>query len=71
MDTQLLRQKTLYDKKIYGDPFKEGDLEWLHSTVVPKGCSKKLHHPWSGPFTVVKRLVCIGSDIQKVDTSGL
>ena len=56
MGTQLLRQKTLYDKNIHGDPYKEGDLVWLHSTVVPRGYSRKLHHPWSGPFKVIKKL---------------
>ena len=50
------RRQVQYDKRIHGKPFKEGDLVWLHSTVVPKGQSKKLHHPWTGPLRVVGRL---------------
>ena len=36
-----------YDKRIDGKPFKEGDLVRLHSAVLPKGQSKKLHHTWT------------------------
>ena len=32
------------------------DLVWLHNPAVPQGHSRKLHCPWTGPFTVVKRL---------------
>ena len=50
------RRKEHYDQKVHGKPYHEGDLVWLHSTVVPKGQSKKLHHSWTGPCRVVKRL---------------
>ena len=49
-------QKELYDWKRHGDPYKVGDLVWLHSSVVPHGSFRKLHHPWTGPFKIVKRL---------------
>ena len=39
-------QKELYDRKRHGDPYKVGDLVWLHSPVIPRGSSRKLHHPW-------------------------
>ena len=29
---------------------------WMHTTVVPPGHSRKLHHPWTGPFKVIQRL---------------
>ena len=29
------RQKMLYDRNIHSHPYKEGDMVWLHSTVVP------------------------------------
>ncbi len=45
-----------YNDKAHGKPFEQGDLVWLHSTVVPKGVGRKLHHPWTGPFRVVKKL---------------
>ena len=50
------RQKQFYDKKCHGKPFQTGDLVFLHSNVVPRGQAKKLHHPWSGPWRVVKSL---------------
>ena len=49
-------QKQLYDKKVHGEPFEVGDKVWLHSPVIKRGQSRKLHHPWTGPYTVVKRL---------------
>ena len=49
-------QKQLYDRKVHSEPFKVGDIVWLHSPVIKRGQSKKLHHPWTGPYTVVKRL---------------
>ena len=49
-------QKTYYDKKVHGKPFVTGDLVWLFSPAVPRGKSKKSHHPWSGPYRVTARL---------------
>ena len=41
-----LRQKTLYDRSSHGDPYKAGDLVWLHCPAVPRGKSPKLHCYW-------------------------
>ncbi|CAB3986752.1 Retrovirus-related Pol poly from transposon [Paramuricea clavata] len=30
-----------------------GDIVWLHSTVLPKGRSKKFHKPWIGPYVIL------------------
>ena len=30
MGIQHVRQKTLYDKSVHGDPYKAGELVWLH-----------------------------------------
>ena len=38
-------QKCLYNCSVHGSPFVEGDLVWLHSTVVPADGHCKLHHP--------------------------
>lgn len=35
------RRKEHYDKRVHGQPFTDGDLVWLHSTVIPPGQSKK------------------------------
>ena len=49
-------QKTLYDEKVHGKPYKPGDWDWLHSPVIPRGSSRKLHRPWKGPYTIVKKI---------------
>ena len=56
LNTHHEHRKEQYDKKVYGDPYKEGDLVWLHNPAVPKNSSRKLHHPWSGPYRITKRL---------------
>ena len=50
------QQKEFYDQKCHGKPFQTGDLVYLHSPVVPRGQAKKLHHPWTGPWRVLKPL---------------
>ena len=50
------RQKELYDRKIHGEPFKEGDLVWLYSSVISSSDCRKLHHPWTGPYRIVAKL---------------
>jgi len=56
MSTKLGRQKEFYDRRVHGQPFKPGDLVWLHSPAVPRGQSRKLHFPWTGPYRVANRL---------------
>ena len=50
------RQKELYDRKVHGEPFQVNDLVWLHSPALGRGQSRKLRHPWTGPYKVVKVL---------------
>ena len=50
------RQKEQYDKKIHGDPYVVGDWVWLLNPKVPKNSSKKLFHPWQGPYKVIKKI---------------
>lgn len=56
MGSKLETQKQIYDHKVHGDPFSPGTLVWLHSPVVPRGGSRKLHHPWTGPWKILKRI---------------
>ena len=51
-----VRQKEYYDRKVHGDPHKEGDLVWLHNPAIPPGESAKLHHPWTGPYKILKKI---------------
>ena len=56
MGIQHLRQKTLYDKSVHGDPYKAAELMWLHCPAVQRGKSPKLHRYWQGSYTVVRSL---------------
>ena len=56
LSTGHQRQKDIYDKRVHGKPYKEGDTVWLFDTVVEKGKSKKFHHPWKGPYRVLKKI---------------
>ena len=51
-----LCQKELYDRKIHGKPYKAREIVWLHSPVPKRESCCKLHHPWTGPFRVLKQL---------------
>ena len=64
MDVAHERQREYYSQKVHGTPYQVGDRVWLHSTVTPKGKSKKLNHPWTGPYLVVKRLSDVNYRIQ-------
>lgn len=56
MDQKLEHQKELYDRKTHVSPYEPGDLVWLHNPAVPRGQSEKLHHPWTGPFRVLRKI---------------
>ena len=49
-------QKRLYDQRVHGELYEVGDHVWLHTTVLARNNTKKLHHPWTGPYRIVKRL---------------
>ena len=57
------RQKEFYDAKVHGEPYKIGDFVWLHLSP-PKGTSHKLHHPWTGPYKVIKKVSDVTYQIQ-------
>ncbi|KAI8489127.1 hypothetical protein Bbelb_331120 [Branchiostoma belcheri] len=50
------RQKDLFDRRVYGDPFQEGDKVLLAKKSLGKGLAKKLARKFEGPFTVVERI---------------
>ena len=56
MGAKQLLQRRLYDRRVHGQPYQVGDHVWLHTTVLARGNTKKLHHPWKGPYHVLKRL---------------
>ena len=70
------RQKFFFNSKCIGNhivlvillgvtPYSVGDIAWCHSIVIPKGQSRRLHHPWKGPFRVVE---FIGVSDHKIKT---
>ena len=63
------RQKALYDRYIHGEPFQEGDMVWLYSTVVPTQSHRKLHHPWTGPYKIIAKLSDINYKIAPTHNS--
>ena len=67
MGRQHMRQKEFYDKKLHGQPYQKGDLVWLHSPVVKRGQHRKLHHPWTGPYQVLKQISEATYRIKQVD----
>ena len=64
--TNHQRQKAFYDQKVHGKPYMPGDLVWFYSSVPQKGSSRKLYHPWTGPFKVVKRISDVTYRIQQL-----
>ena len=55
MEQKQAEQKLRYDARSQGKPFTIGDLVWLHSPAVPRGKSRKLHRPWTGPFRIIAK----------------
>jgi len=64
---QRERQKQYYDQKVHGTSYNPGDLVWLLNPKVPKNSSKKLFHPWIGPFKILKQLSECTYRVQKLE----
>ena len=50
------RQRKRYDRRCRNVRFAIGDLVWVHHLLRKKGRSKKLLHPFFGPFEIVKKI---------------
>ena len=64
---QLECQKELYNQRVHGNPFKARDHVWVLLPQVPRGKSRKLYRPWSGPFVVVKKLSDVTYRVQEIN----
>ena len=51
MGSEQRRQREYFNRKVHGEPFKEGDLVWLFEPHKAK--SRKFYLPWHGPFEVL------------------
>ena len=49
LKTSVERQKRLYNQRVFGEPFKVGDLVWCADKTRKKGISPKLQPKWKGP----------------------
>ena len=54
--TQQRRRNNLYNKRVHGPNYKEGEYVLLHYPVVHVGNSPKLSSPWRGPYEILKCL---------------
>ena len=63
---QLKQQSEMYNQKVHGKPYQVGDHVWVLFPQTPRGKSKKLYRPWSGPFVVVKKLSDVTYRVQEV-----
>jgi len=62
LKTASHKQTDLYNERVHGNPYKVGDIVWLHSPALPRGQSCKLYCPWTRLHKVLKKL-CIGFKI--------
>ena len=53
MGTEQRRQREYLNRKVHGEPFKEGDLVWWFEPHKAK--SRKFYLLWHGPFKVLSR----------------
>ncbi|KAI8510371.1 hypothetical protein Bbelb_112870 [Branchiostoma belcheri] len=60
------RQKELYDKKIYGEPYAAGDLVLILNKAVGQGLARKLARKYNGPYRVLER---VGDQAYKVQNT--
>ena len=61
--TEQRRQRDYFNRKVHGEPFKEGDLVWLFEPHKAK--SRNFYLPWHGPFEVLSRTSEVTYMIQK------
>ena len=40
---------------------------WLHSSIIKKGQHRKLYHPWTGPYEVLKKISEVTYRIKQVE----
>ena len=69
MRSEQRRQREYFNRKVHGEPYKEGDLVWLFEPHKAK--CRKFYSPWHGPFEVLSRMsevtymICIRGNKEK------
>ena len=67
-NSQQRRRKNLYNKRVHGRTYKEGEHVLLHHPVVQPGKSPKLSGPWRGPYEILKCLNDVNYRIKELTT---
>ena len=63
---QQLRRNALYNRKVRGPVYKEGDCVLLHYPVSAPGCSAKLFSHWRSPYRINKCLNDVNNKIEEI-----
>ena len=66
--TQQRRRNNLYNKRVHGHTYKEGEYVLLHYPAFPVGKSPKFSSPWRGPYEILKRLNDVNYKIKELTT---
>ena len=66
--TQQRRRNNLYNKRVHGPTYKEGEYVLLHYLVVPLGKNPKLSSPSRGPYEILKCLNDVNYEIKEMTT---
>ena len=68
LNKNQLRRNALYNKKVHGPTYEEGQKVLLHNPAVPVGKTKKFFSPWRGPYIILKCLNEVTYKIQEIST---
>ena len=63
---QQLRRSALYNGKVHGPVYKEGNCVLPHYPVTPLNCSAKLSSHWCGPYRIIKCLNDVNYKIEEI-----
>ena len=66
--SQQRRRNNLYNKRVHGPTYKEGEHVLLHYFVVQPGKIPKLSSPWQGPYENLKCLNDVNYKIKEMTT---
>ena len=66
--TRQRRSNNLYNKRVHGPTYKEGEYVLLHYPVVPVGKRPKLASLWRGPYEILKCLNDVNYKIKELTT---
>ena len=66
--TQQRRCNNLYNKRVHGPTYKEGEYVLRHYSVVPVGKSPKLSGPWRGQYEILNCLNDVNYRIKELTT---